>query len=201
MYARVNTIFGLRAKVDSGVAHIEECDRDAVESADGNRGLTTLVDPEAGVIVAMSYWDDPQHSSGAVLTRAREDAAVAAGGELVAESFEVVVAERPAVPDPGAAVRMTRVQLEPSRIDAGLAFVRDELLHRMSAATGLCSSEVLVDQKNGSLLLVTTWTDQDAAGRADALLEELPAAATRQAGTIFPRSEAYVLVRQSARSD
>lgn len=201
MFARVNTIFGLRAKVDSGVAHIEECDRDAVESADGNRGLTTLVDPEAGVIVAMSYWDDPEHSSGAVLTRAREGAAVAAGGELVAESFEVVVAERPAVPDPGAAVRMTRVQLEPSRIDAGLAFVRDELLHRMSAGTGLCSSEVLVDQTNGSLLLVTTWTDQDAAGRADALLEELPAAATRQAGTTFPRSEAYVLVRQSARSD
>ncbi|MCE0763040.1 hypothetical protein LWC35_08945 [Pseudonocardia kujensis] len=200
MYARVNTIFGQRAKVDSGVAHIEESDRSAVESTDGNRGLTTLVDPEGGVIVAMSYWDDPQHSSGAVLTRAREGAAVAAGGELVAESFEVVVAERPAVPDPGAAVRMTRVQLEPARIDAGIAFVQDELLHRMSAGSGLCSSEMLVDRKNGSLLLVTTWANQDAAGRADALLEELPADAPLQAGTSLPRSESYVLVRRTARS-
>lgn len=201
MYARVNTIFGLRAKVGSGIAHLEESDRRAVESADGNRGLTTLVDRESGVIVAMSYWDDPQHSSGAVLTRARESAATAAGGELVAESFEVVVAERPAVPDPGAAVRMTRVQLEPARVDAGLAFVRDELLRRISAGSGLCSSEVLVDRTNGSLLLVTTWADQDAADRADAVLEELPADAARQAGTTLPRSESYVLVRQSARPD
>ncbi|MCE3549853.1 hypothetical protein LWC33_00095 [Pseudonocardia sp. RS11V-5] len=201
MYARVNTIFGLRAKIDSGVAQIEESDRSAVESADGNRGLTTLVDPEGGVIVAMSYWDDPQHSSGAALTRAREGAAVAAGGELVAESFEVVVAERPTVPEPGAMVRMTRLQLEPTRLDAGLAFVRDELLHRMSAGSGLCSSEMLVDRKNGRLLLVTTWADQDAADRADALLKELPADAAGQAGTTFPRTESYVLVRQSPRSD
>ncbi|WP_433503636.1 hypothetical protein ACQP04_28605 [Pseudonocardia halophobica] len=201
MYARVNTIFGSRAKVGSGVARIEESDRRAVEAVDGNRGLTTLVDREGGVIVAVSYWDDPQRSSEVVLTRARESAAVAAGGELVAESFEVVGAERPAVPAPGAAVRMTRVQLEPARIDAGLAFVRDELLHRMVAGSGLCSSEMLVDRESGSLLLVTTWADEDAADRADALLEELPTDAAVRAGTTVPRSESYVLVRQSARSD
>ncbi|MEU7813298.1 hypothetical protein [Pseudonocardia sp. NPDC049154] len=201
MYARVNTIFGLRAKIGSGVADIEESDRGAVESADGNQGLTTLVDREGGVIVAMSYWDDPQRSSEVVLTRARESAAVAAGGELVAESFEVVDADRSAVPDPGASVRMTRVQLEPAKVDAGLAFAQDELLHRMSAAPGLCSSELLVDRERGSLLLVTTWTDRDAADRVDALLEELPVDAAVRAGATVPRSESYVLVRQSARSD
>jgi hypothetical protein len=201
MYARVNTIFGLRAKIGSGVADIEESDRGAVESARGNQGLTTLVDREGGVIVAMSYWDDPQRSSEVVLTRARESAAVAAGGELVAESFEVVDADRSAVPDPGASVRMTRVQLEPAKVDAGLAFAQDELLHRMSAAPGLCSSELLVDRERGSLLLVTTWTDRDAADRVDALLEELPVDAAVRAGATVPRSESYVLVRQSARSD
>jgi hypothetical protein len=201
MYARVNTIFGTEDKVSAGVAHIEESDRNAVESADGNRGLTTLVDRTGGVIVAMSYWDDPQRSSDAVLTQARESAAVAAGGELVAESFEVAVAERRVVPAPGAAVRMTRVQLEPARVDAGLAFVHDELLQRLSAGSGLCSAELLIDREIGNGLLVTTWTDQDAVDRADALLDDLPADTAARAGATFPRSEAYVLVRQSARSD
>ena len=70
MFARVNIIFGRRDKVDDGLAHLEESDRGAVESAAGNLGLTTFVDREAGVIVAVSYWDEPAHSSQAVLTRA-----------------------------------------------------------------------------------------------------------------------------------
>jgi hypothetical protein len=114
-----------------------------VEAAAGNRGLTTLVDRTAGVIVAMSYWDDLRHSSEAALTKAREGAAKAAGGTLVAEGFEVAVAERLAVPGPGATVQMTRVQLDPVRVDAGLAFIRDELLQRLSACSGLCSAELL----------------------------------------------------------
>jgi hypothetical protein len=201
MYARVNTIFGTKGKVDAGVALLEESDRGAVESAPGSRGLTTLVDRKAGVIVAVSYWDDPHRSSDAVLTQAREDAATAASGELVAESFEVAVTERQAVPAPGAAVRMTRVQLDPARVDAGLAFVHDELLQRLSAGSGLCSAELLIDREIGNGLFVTTWTDQDAADRADALLDELHLDAETRVGARFPGSESYVLVRGSARSD
>ena len=201
MYARVNTIFGTEGKVDAGVALLEESDRGAVESAAGNRGLTTLVDRQAGVIVAMSYWDDLYRSSDAVLTQARENAAMAASGELVAESFEVTVTERPAEPAPGAAVRMTRVQLEPAKIDAGLAFVQNELLQRLSAGSGLCSAELLIDRKIGNGLLVTTWTDEDAANRADALLGAPPSDAAARAGAAFPRSESYVLVRRSLRTD
>jgi hypothetical protein len=195
VYARVNIIFGAEDKVGAGLAHIERSDRAAVESAAGNRGLTTLVDTDAGVIVLMSYWDDLQQSSEVVLTRAREGAAAAAGGEVVAESFEVVVAERPVEPDPGAVVRMTRVRLEPARFEAGLTFVLDEFLPRLSAGAGLSGAELLIDRELGTGLLVTTWTDQVAADRAEALLDEVPADAAARAGATFPRSESYVLVR------
>src|SRR6476646_5459051 len=112
MYARVNFIFGTEEKVGPGVAHIKKSDRYVVEAAPGNRGLTTLVDRKTGVIVAISYWDDLGHSSDAALTKAREGAAEAAGGALITEIFEIAVAERLAVPDPGATVQMTRVQLD-----------------------------------------------------------------------------------------
>lgn len=196
MYARVNTIFGAEGRVGAGVARIEQSDRDAVESATGNRGLTTLVDERGGVIVLMSYWDDPRHSSAASLTRARESAASAADGDLVAENFEVIVADRSAVATPGAVVRMTRLRLEPARLGSGLTFLREELVRRLSAA-GVCGTEVLVDREAGTGLLVTTWTDPDSAARAEALLDELGADTAAHAGASFPRSESYVLVRRS----
>ena len=169
MYARVNIIFGTEDKVGPGVAHIEKSDRYVVEAAPGEQGLTTLVDRKTGVIVAISYWDGtPGHSSEAALTKAREGAATAAGGALITENFEIAVAERLAVPDPGATVQMTRMQLDPLRVDAGLAFVRDELLQRLSACSGLCSAELLIDRVIGNGLSVTTRTDQEAAGRAQA---------------------------------
>ena len=198
MYARVNIIFGTAAKVGAGVAHLEKSDRDVVEAVAGNRGLTTLVDRKTGVIVAMSYWDDLRHSSEAALTKAREGAAKAAEGALVTESFEVAVAERLAAPDPGATVRMTRVQLDPVRVDAGVAFVRDKLLQRLSACSGLCSAELLIDRVIGNGLLVMTWTDQEAADRAQALLDGFRRDPEVTAGATFPRSESYMLVWRSA---
>lgn len=198
MYARVNIIFGTEDKVCPGVAHIEKSDREVVEAATGNRGLTTLVDRNTGVIVAMSYWDDLCHSSDAALTRAREGAAEAAGGVLITESFEVAAAERPALPDPGATVQMTRVQLDPVRVDTGLAFVRDELLRRLSACSGLCSAELLIDRVIGHGMVVTTWIDQEAARRAQALLDGLRRDAEAAAGATFPRSESYMLIWRSA---
>jgi hypothetical protein len=200
MYTRVNFIFGTRDRVGAGVDHIENSDRGAVEATAGNRGLTTLVDREDGVIVAMSYWDDPDHSSEAVLTEARAGAAAAAGGELVAESFEVALADRRTVPNPGAIVRMTRLQLEPQRVVDGLAFVHDEVLPRLSVDSGLCSAEVLIDRQSGKGVFMTTWTDDDGAERAGTLLDELRDEAATRVGASFPRTEAYVLVRASAQS-
>jgi hypothetical protein len=83
------------------------------------------------------------------------------------------------------------------RVDAGLAFVRDVLLQQLSACSGLCSAELLIDRVIGSGLLVTTWTDQDAAGAARAILDGLRDAEAA-AGTSFPRSESYMLVWRSA---
>jgi hypothetical protein len=117
VHARVNIIFGERDKVEAGIAHLEESDRAVVEATAGNRGLTTLVDREAGMIVAVSYWDDLPHSSKAALTRAREGAAAAAGGDVIAETYEVAAEDRLAQPAPGAAVRLWRVA--PHRLDRG----------------------------------------------------------------------------------
>ena len=201
MHARVNIIFGRKDRVDVGISSLEGADRATVEATDGNRGLTTLVDREGGVIVAVSYWDEPAHSSQVALTRAREGAAAAAEGDLVVETYEVAATERMSVPAPGAVVRMARVQIEPARLADGLAFLDDEVLPQLRADAGFCSAEILVDRRLGTGVFVSTWATEDSAARADTILDRLHDEAVERVGAKFPRTETYTLVRTSAGVD
>ncbi len=198
VYTRVNTIFGPKDRVDAGVAQIEGPDRAAVEATRGNRGLTTMVDREAAVIVAISYWDEPGRSSDAELTRARQNAVVAAGGDLVAENYVLALDERVSVPAPGAAVRLVRVQVAPSRSEDGLTYLREEILPRLRATAGLHHAEGMVDENLGRALLVTTWRDGDDAATAVAILDRLRTDALQRTQVTLSGTEAYTLVRDAA---
>jgi hypothetical protein len=200
VHARVNIIFGEKDKVDDGVAHLERSDRAAVEATAGNKGLTTLQDREAGVIVAVSYWDELPYSSEATLTRARERAAAAAGGDVIVETYEVVTHEMRSAPAPGAAVRLRRAQFELARVADGLAFVRDEMLPQLRASAGFCMAELMIDRSSGSGLLLSAWTREDEAARADMMVDRSTHEAAERAATKFPRTETYTLVQTSAQS-
>lgn len=201
MHARVNTIFGEKSKVETGIAQLEDSDRRGVEAMNGNLGLTTMTDRDAGVILAVSYWDEPSHSSAATLTRAREDAATAAGGDLVVERYEVVSRQLLSNPPPGAVVRVGRLHLDAATLLDGSAFVRDEILPQLRSSTGLCSAELLLDEDSGTGLLLTAWVSETEATQVDMVLERLQDEVMEQAGLTFPRVETYALVRSSAPSD
>ncbi len=198
MYTRVNTIFGEKGRVDAGIAQIEGPDRAAVEATGGNRGLTTMVDRGAAVIVAISYWDELDRSSQAELTRAREGAVAAAGGDLVVESYVLALAERVSIPAPGATVGMVRMRIAPAGIADGLAWLREEILPRLRAAAGFHCAEVLIDEDLGDGLLVTAWPDEEHAAWADLLVGRLRGDAVDRAGVTFSRTETYTLVRDAA---
>lgn len=195
MHTRVNMIFGRPDRVEDGLARLEESDRGAVEAAAGSRGLTTAVDRRAGVIVAVSYWDGPDRSSTAALTRARADAVAAAGGDLVVECFEVASQEWVSVPAAGAVVRMVRVRIEPAAVTEALGFLRDEMLPRLRVEPGFCGAELMIDRSSGAGMLLTTWTGEVAAIRGDTLVDLVRDEAARRSGITFPRTESYALVR------
>lgn len=201
MYARVNIVFGEKDKVDAGIERLEKTDRPVVESTSGNRGLVTLVDRDAGVIVATSYWDEPLHSSEAALTQAREAVAAAAGGDLVVERFEVAGHRRSSVPAPGAVVVMVRVQLDSGATGNGPATIRDELLPSIAAVEGFCSAEILLDRDSGAGIVVTTWEDAASADRAERVFEPLREDTGQHFGAKLSQVETYSLVGTSARLD
>jgi heme-degrading monooxygenase HmoA len=201
MHARVNMIFGEKAKVEVGVAQLEDTDRRGVEAMDGNLGLTTMTDRDAGVILAVSYWDEPTHSSEATLTRAREDAAAAAGGDLVVESYEVVAQHVLSNPPPGAVVRMGRVRIDSATFLDGSAFVRNEVLPELRAGAGLCTAELMLDEESSTGLLFTVWASETEATQVDTVLDRLQDEATERVGITVARVETYALVRSSKPAD
>lgn len=201
MYARLNTIFGTTGGVDAGLAYIEDSDRGAVEATAGNRGLATLVDWQHGVIIALSYWDEPWNSSGAALTGARVGSAVAARGDLVTENYEVVVDRRVAMPLVGAAVWMARMQLDTAPLADVVAFYREAALPELERCAGLCSAELLLDRDFGNGVSVTVWEDAAAAAPAESVLESLREEAGRRFAAKSTRNESYIMVRTSVRID
>ncbi|WP_433559386.1 hypothetical protein ACQPWY_14630 [Pseudonocardia xinjiangensis] len=201
MYARVNFIFGAAERVDARIAHIEDAERGIVEVAGGNWGLTTLVNRQDGVIVAISYWDEPLQSSGAVLTTARERIAAAAGDDVVVERYEVMIAERLSVPMAGAAARLTRMQIEPARLADGIEFVQIEAMPSVRNVPGLSSAELLVDPSSGNVVFMTTWRDEDSAARMERLLDHLRDEALERSAAKSWRTEAYIVVRAAVQRD
>jgi len=197
MYARANIIFAAADRIEDGIAYLEGADRAAVEATVGNRGLTTLVDRDNSVIVAMSYWDLPGHSSEAPLTRARRSATVAAGGDLIVESYEVAATATHGAAGPGPVVRMARTHLDPGRIEQGLGFLRGQVLPRIQVGPGFCSAEVLIDSLTGDGMVVTGWTDADSAVQSETVFDDLRDEAAEQVGAKFPGSETYALVNTS----
>jgi hypothetical protein len=197
MHARINIIFGQKDKVDAGVSHLEESDRAVVETAAGNRGLTTMVDREAGVIMAVSYWDEPIRSSQDTLTRAREAATEAAGGDLVAETYEVVARENRADLSAGAPVRVGRIQIDPTAAGDARQFIQEGVLSDLRDSAGLDGAELLVGPDAGLGMLILTWTSEDAAARGDAVLGQLRDEAASRRGTKLTRIERYTLVNAS----
>ena len=197
MYTRVTTIFGPKDRVEAGIAQIEGPDRAAVEATSGNRGLTTMVDRGAAVIVAISYWDELDRSSEADLTRARQNAVAAAGGDLVTENYLLVRDDRASTPTPGSTVRVVRAQIAASHGASAVGYLCDEVLPRLRATAGFQHAEVLVDHDVDKALLVSTWTDEDHAARADAILAGLSADPLHRAYVSFPGTETFTLVRDA----
>jgi hypothetical protein len=199
MYVRINTIFGDKSKIDAAIEYIEGSDRPIVEAAAGNSGLVTLVDRDAGLIVAASYWDEPLHSSEAVLTRVREGAVAVAGGDLSVESFEVVAGAQRAVPPPEAVVRFARLQIELAKIGEAISLFDEQVLPALVACNGLCSAQMVLDRSSGAGIVATAWQDAAAADAAGDVLERLRANAADRSGVKFLEVEAYTLVRTSMR--
>ena len=203
MFARYTTVRGDPDKIEAAIEYVDGEARAAVEAAAGNRGFAVLADLARGWLIGASYWDSRESMTNAesALAESRARGAGTAGGEVSMERFEVVVGFRHSIPARGALTRLSRFQVEPTRVDEAITNMREESVPRVKGADGLCSFQLLLDRDTGSGMIVSSWENQAAADAFWPTAEQLRARAAERAGVRFLDVENYTVVQTSVRLD
>ena len=58
--------------------------------------------------------------------------------------------------------RSTTMQMQPSSIDAGIAFIRDEVMPALQGMAGCIGMSLLVDRQSGRCVTTSAWETEDA---------------------------------------
>jgi heme-degrading monooxygenase HmoA len=84
------------------------------------------------------------------------------GGELTVDNYEELVQEMASPPPVGSALMITRISMDPSKVDENLRFFRSQVAPRITAAPGFRALRNMIDRKTGRGIVGSAWADQDA---------------------------------------
>jgi len=163
MHTRVLTFTGAK-NIDGGVDYLRQKVVPLLKEQKGYRGVTASVDRSGGVFGILSLWEtEPdREASESALAKARQEGLDIIGGELTVETFEQLVSEVADPPGPGSALMVTRISMDPAKIDENLAFFKSDVLPRIKAGAGFQAVRNMIDRKTGHGLVGTVWANQDA---------------------------------------
>jgi heme-degrading monooxygenase HmoA len=169
MHTRVLTFRGAK-NIDEGVAFVRDTATPVLREQSGYRGSTASADRDGGVLGVLSLWETEadRDASFGPLAGIRQQGLDVVGGELTVDNFELVVDEMASPPPVGSALMITRISMDPSKIDENLGFFRSEVAPRITAAPGFLALRNMIDRKTGRGLVGSAWADQDAMKNAAA---------------------------------
>jgi len=199
MFARLTTLHGDPNRMDICVDQVDGETRAAVEATPGNRGFAVLSDPSRVRVLGISYWDGRTslRASEGTLGSLRDAAAATFGGDLEMERYELLVGIRHSIPRRDSVVRLTRMQVSPSRLDEAEVFMFEEVLTRVKGADGLCSFQLLRDRETGHGITLTAWERQRDAEAFAPVAEQLRVRAGDRVGLRWDPPRTYLMVRST----
>jgi heme-degrading monooxygenase HmoA len=203
MFVRYITVRGDPSKLDAAIDYVDGEARAAVEGTEGKRGFAVVVDADGGRLIGASYWDTAESMRAAEekLADARVAAREAMDGETSIERFEVALGFRHSIPALGAVVRLSRLEVDPARVDEAISLMREEIVPRVKGAEGLCSLQLLMDRQTGAGMVVTAWKSQEAASAFWPTAERLRAQASDRVGVRFTGPDTLTMVRTTVQLD
>jgi hypothetical protein len=164
LHVRFNLLTSDPARLDESVGFIESAVRDRVESRPGNLGLSLYTNPVLGTAVVESFWvsEDALRDSEQTVSAGRREAARLAAGTVAVERYQLPVFEREAPLEPGAGLRLTRMDVEPFMVEDAIEAYGDIVVSWLAETAGFCSTLLLVDPNSGHAISETVWHDYQA---------------------------------------
>jgi heme-degrading monooxygenase HmoA len=171
MHTRVVNFTGVK-DFEGGLALVRDEVNPILKEQQGYRGTTVSADRAGGVLGVLSLWDSAaeREASFGALAKARQQGVEITGGEMTIESFEEMVADISEIPAVGSALMVTRISMDPAKIDANLEFFKSEVLPRIKANSGYQALRNMINRETGDGAVGAVWRDQESmkAAAADA---------------------------------
>ena len=163
MHTRLLTFKGA-TDLDGGVTYLRQEVLPILTAQNGYRGVSASGNRSTNVLGILSLWEtsEDRASSESALGKAREKAVEIAGGSLTVENFEQVVAEVVQPIRVGCSLFVTRISMDPSKVDQNVAFFKSDVLPVFKSQPGFCAVRNMIDRSTGKGAVGSVWETQDA---------------------------------------
>jgi heme-degrading monooxygenase HmoA len=153
MHARSTTLHGKPENIDAGIAYVMNDVWPMLETIEGCRGLSLLVDRETGQCIATTSWADEaaMRDSDAMLRPSRDRGKDILGGSMQVDEWEIVVMHRT---HHGECCRVSWLEGD---VDAMTETFRVGILPELERTPGFCSASLLVNRDSGLGCATTAW--------------------------------------------
>ena len=202
LHVRLNQITVDPLRLGDAISYIEAEVRPAVQMQRGNLGMSLLANPELGVAVLESFWvsADALRDSERMAAPGRLELVRRANtGTVTVEDYRVPIFELEGPMPGGAGAQLTRMDVEPSKIEDAVEVFGDTAVPLLAETEGFCSAVLLVDHASGRSVSQAVWRDAHAlaASRSTAAAVRVDAVATTDC--VIRAVEEFSLVFSSAR--
>jgi Mn2+/Fe2+ NRAMP family transporter len=183
LYTRLDTISVSPQLLDGVLGHIERQVWPVLQSENDSRGVALHANAASGAAMLESFWESGKamQSAKVIDELNRYDAIRQAGDAIRTEDYELATFEQQDVLRAGAAVQLTRLDMQPSAIADAVEVFGDTVVPWLAETDGFSRATLLVNWASGRAVAETCWRDALALevgqGAADAMRAEVVAAA------------------------
>ena len=120
-------------------------------------------------------------------------------GTVCVERYRVPVFEREAPLDTGAGLRLTRMDVEGSRVEDAVAGYGDTAVPWLAETAGFCGALLLVDWNSGHSISETIWDSPKTLAASRSIAARVRVETVKSTGCVIRALEEYDLVFNTAR--
>jgi hypothetical protein len=178
VHARSTTFHGRADNIDAGIKFVKNEVGPMLDTIDGCRGLSLLVDRETGQCIATSSWatEAAMIASDDQLRPIRERGRAILGGSMQVDDWEIAVMHRS---HHGECCRVSWLQGD---LDAMIETFRVGILPDLEQTRGFCSASLLVNRASGLGCSTTAWETRGAMEASRTAADEMRARTASDAG-------------------
>ncbi len=201
LQARFNLVTADPLRLADSVKFMETEVRPRIENVSGSLGLSLFANPELGVAVLESFWASREALvlSETTASPKRREAVRLGKGTVTVERYRVPVFEREAPLVTGAGVRLTRMDVEPSRVEDTVEVYGETTVPWLADTEGFCSALLLVNRGSGHSICETIWQDSQALAASRSAAAAIRVQLVEETSALIRAVEEYGLVFSSAR--